>query len=71
MGGRSIEDRSFWAGSGGREGPFPMNSKIRSMDSGEGAGELERYEDTEEDIKRSQDLARSKIKSNKAREDYR
>ena len=62
MAGRKIDDHAFWAGKG-REYPLPMESKMKRVESAEGAGSVARYEDTNEEIVKTQRAGDSKIKS--------
>ena len=50
MGGRRIDDHSFWAGSMGKDSVCPDGAKMKRIDSAEGAGDLSRYEDSEKAI---------------------
>lgn len=63
MGGRHINDHSFWAGSSSKESPLPMKSKMKQEHSANGAGELNSYEDTTEKIKAQQEMGERKLKS--------
>jgi hypothetical protein len=62
-GGQRIDDHSFWAGSKGKASVFPDGPHKEKMEStANGAGSLSRYQDTTEEIKKSQNHAQSKIK---------
>lgn len=63
MGGRHIEDHSFWAGSHGKGVVMPDGAKTKSVDSAEGFGELNHYEDTNETIVSQQNAAKKKVHS--------
>lgn len=60
--GRRIDDHSSWMGSAGKDMVMPMGVKMKREDSAEGAGSLERYEDTTETIKAQQEMGISKAK---------
>lgn len=71
MGGQKVSNHAFWAG-GKKEGmPLPMETKTKGESSANGAGKLDRYEDTTEAIKSVQDRGESKIRGHKMREGYR
>ena len=62
-GGQRIDDHSFWAGGKGKDSVFPDGPhKTKNESSAEGAGSLSRYQDTTEEIKKSQTHAQGKIK---------
>jgi len=63
-GGRKINDHSSWVGKGSDGTVFPMGVKVKTVTSAEGAGEINRYEDTSEEIKKAQEYNKGKIKSN-------
>lgn len=71
MGGQKIDDHSFWAGGAANGSPFPMGAKVKPYNSCDGAGELNRYEDTTETIKAQQDKSVSKVKAHPQKENYR
>lgn len=62
-GGQRIDDHKFWAGGPSKESPLPMKAKMKQESSADGVGELSVYEDTTEQIKASQELAKKKVKS--------
>ena len=66
-GGRSIDDHSFWAGKGSNGSVFPMGAKTKQEMSAGGAGEMTKYQDTTEAIKKSQEMAKAKIKGHQGR----
>lgn len=62
-GGQKIDDHSFWAGSKGSASVFPDGPhKVKMESTADGAGSLGRYQDTTEEIKKSQNHAQAKIK---------
>lgn len=61
MGGRKINDHSFWAGSKSKESPMPMNSKMMQESEASNFGALHHYEDTTEAIKAQQNLNVKKV----------
>lgn len=71
MGGRKIDDHSFWAGGKSKGSVFPEGVKIKEESSAEGAGTLSMYEDTTEMIKKQQEMGKGKAKSHSQREHYR
>lgn len=72
MAGRRIDDRSFWAGGPGKNSILPDGPhKTKVESSAMGAGELNKYEDTTEAIKATQETAKRKINSNMAKPGYR
>ena len=68
---RRIDDHSFWAGRGSDDSVFPDGVHVKEVEAADGAGELERYEDTNEAIVRTQDEGERKIKSHRMKEGYR
>lgn len=63
-GGQRIDDHSFWAGGKGKASVFPDGPHKEKMEStADGAGSLPRYQDTTEEIKKSQTHAQGKIKA--------
>lgn len=72
MSGQKIDDHSFWAGKAEKGYVFPMEKKVRSYVSAEGAGEVgSSYPDTTEMVKRDQDAGISKAKSRDMKPGYR
>jgi hypothetical protein len=71
MGGRAINDHSNWVGKSSKESPLPMESKMKQFSSAEGAGSVMRYEDTTEEIQRSQEKADKQIKNRPLKPNYR
>jgi len=71
-GGRRIDDHGSWMGMGSKGNPLPEGVKMKYETSAEGAGELNKYEDTTEAIKAGQEEAVKKIKSHPMKQpDYR
>jgi hypothetical protein len=70
-GGRKIDDHSFWAGSKSKDSVFPKGVHVKTQESGEGEGELMKYEDSSEQIKMQQDKGASKVKSHGRKDNYR
>jgi len=72
MGGRAINDHSFWAGAKGKDSVFPDGPhKCKDESSAEGVGTLAKYEDTTEAIKSQQMENKKKVMGHKMREGYR
>jgi hypothetical protein len=71
MGGQKIDDHSSWVGKGKAGTVFPSGTKSKGESSAEGAGALEKYEDTSAAIKSQQMESKKKIKSLPMREGYR
>ncbi len=62
-GGQRIDDHGWWAGAKGKASVFPDGPHKEKMESSaDGAGSLGRYQDTTEEIKKSQDHAERKLK---------
>jgi hypothetical protein len=70
MAGRKIDDHGSWMGKGS-EYPLPMGSKMKRVESAEGAGSLSKYEDTNEEIVKTQKAGDSKIKGRPLKDGYR
>jgi hypothetical protein len=66
-GGMSIDDHSFWAGKGSNGSVFPMGAKTKMESSAGGAGDMDKYEDTTERIKATQEMGQKKIKAHQGR----
>ncbi len=60
MGGRKIEDRAFFAGSGSPE--FPKGNHVKKYKSADSAGDVSEYEDTTEAIHEQQENGEREIK---------
>ncbi len=71
MGGKRIDDHSFWVGKGANGSVFPMGAKTKNESSATGAGDLSKYEDTTETIKAQQEMTKSKAKSHPMKSGYR
>jgi len=68
MGGRKIDDHSFWAGGKGKDSVFPDGPhKCKDESSAEGSGEVMKYEDNTEAIKSAQMKAKEKVKSHQGK----
>ena len=64
MAGQRIDDHSSWVGSHGKHSVFPDGPhKVKQEAHAEGFGDLAHYEDTNEEIVRSQHMAKSKEKA--------
>lgn len=61
MGGKRIDDHSFWAGSHGHNTVMPDGAKTKRDTTAESAGKLGLYEGVDEQIKRQQDMASSDV----------
>ncbi len=61
--GRRIDDHSFWAGKAGKDMVMPQGVHTKNESSAEGAGSVNKYEDTTEAIKMGQEAGDKKIKS--------
>lgn len=57
-----IDDHSFWAGKGPEGQPLPLEAKMKSYNSADGAGSLSSYEDSENAIQNMQERGISKAK---------
>ena len=69
---RKIDDHSSWMGSAGKDMVMPAGCKTKSMESaGEGAGDLAKYEDTEEAIRSQQKAGIAKAKGHSMKPGYR
>lgn len=61
MGGKHINDHSFWAGGKSKDSVFPKGVHTKDESSAEGFGGLSHYEDTTETIKSQQEMAKKKV----------
>ncbi len=61
MAGKRIDDHSSWIGKGSDGTVFPMGVKLKGESSAEGAGALNKYEDTTEAIKSQQVASKAKV----------
>jgi len=72
MGGRHIEDHSFWAGSKPKGTVFPEGPhKLKEEEDAKGFGKLSYYEDTTEALKAQQQLASKKVHSDPRKDLHR
>jgi len=72
MGGRHIEDHSFWAGGKSKSSVFPEGPhKTKDESSAEGFGALSHYEDTTETIKSQQMMNKKKVHGHPKKPDHR
>lgn len=71
MGGRKIDDHSFWAGAPSKGSVFPHGVHSKQMEAGPSGGELVEYFDSAPKIKEVQDKAVSKMKSYATKPGYR
>ena len=71
MGGQRIDDHKFWAGGKSKDSVFPMGVHTKDESSEEGAGKLNRYEDTTEEIKSQQAMGVRKAKSHDQKAGHR
>lgn len=71
MAGQRIDDHSFWAGGRSKASVFPEGAKSKSVSNVEGAGTLDKYEDTEERIAASQNDMKKDIKKNPMKPGHR
>lgn len=71
-GGQRIDDHSFWAGSKGSASVFPDGPhKVKMESTAEGAGSLARYQDTTEEIRKTQVHAEKQIKGRPLKDNNR
>ena len=68
---RMINDHSSWMGKGANGSVFPMGAKVKNESSAEGAGRLDKYEDTTEAIKSQQEMNKKKIHSHPQKAGHR
>lgn len=68
---RMINDHSSWMGKGANGSVFPMGAKVKNESSAEGAGRLDKYEDTTEAIKAQQEMNKKKVHSHPQKAGYR
>lgn len=71
MGGRKIDDHSFWAGSPAKGSVFPQGVHSRQMEEGPSAGSLNEYFDSASKIKEVQDKSARISRSYAAKPGYR
>lgn len=63
MAGRKINDHSFFAGRSSADSVLPKGVHTKQYTSAEGAGELNKYEDTSEEIRAAQVEGGKQIRS--------
>ena len=67
-GGQHIDDHSFWGGSKGKASVFPDGPHKEKMESSaEGAGSVNKYIDTTEEIRKEQVMAVKQVKGHQGR----
>ena len=66
-GGQRIDDHSFWAGGKSKGSVFPEGAKTKMESSAEGAGSMNKYEDTTERIKSAQEEGVRKAKGHQGK----
>jgi hypothetical protein len=71
MAGKRIDDHKFWAGGPSRDSVLPEETRVRSIDDVDGAGDLKRYEDSEETIRSQQEKGIREAESRPMKADYR
>lgn len=71
MGGRKIDDHSFWAGSHGKDMVMPDGAKTKRVTSAEGDGAVHHYEDTNETIVAQQEKGVSQARKHAMKPGYR
>lgn len=72
MGGRKIDDHSFWAGGHGKDSVLPDGPhKTKSVGHAEGFGELSHYEDTNETIVAQQNMNKKKVEGHPRKPGFR
>ncbi len=65
--GRRIDDHSFWAGKAGKDMVLPMGVHTKSESSARNAGDVDKYLDKTEVIKKVQDGKAAKIKGHQGK----
>jgi hypothetical protein len=68
---KRIDDHSFWAGKRSKDSVFPMGVHTKDESSADGAGMLDKYEDTTETIKSQQEMGTSQAKRHPTKSGYR
>lgn len=72
MSGQKINDHKFFAGGMTKDSVLPKGVHVKNYTSVEGAGEVSKYEDTDEAIKMGQEAGVKKIKGHPMKQpDYR
>lgn len=70
-GGKRIDDHSFFAGGKSKGSVFPEGIHTKDESSAEGAGELNKYEDTSSAIRASQETSKRKVMAHASKPEYR
>lgn len=68
---QKINDHSFWAGGPGKDMVMPDGVKTKSVPNADGAGGMDRYEDTNEAIVAAQKMGKAKAEAHKMKPNYR
>jgi len=71
MGGKRIDDHSFWAGKGSKESVFPKGVHTAGKSDDGHDGQIMKYEDTDEAIRSQQEMNVKKAKSHAQKTGYR
>jgi len=71
MAGRKIDDHANWIGGKSKASVFPEGVHIKNESSAEGAGRLNRYEDTTEEIHASQVKSESIVKKHDIKDSFK
>lgn len=71
MGGRKIDDHSFWAGGAGKNMVMPQGVHTKATSSEEGSGSLSHYEDNDMAIKSQQAMNVRKTKGHAQKPGHR
>lgn len=66
-GGMRIDNHSFWAGGKPEGSVFPKEAKMKKVESAEGAGEVMKYEDTNDRIVEAQREGTKKAKAHQGK----
>jgi hypothetical protein len=69
--GRRIDDHSFWAGKGDKHSIMPKGVHVKEFPSAGSAGDINRYDDISENIKQTQEEAKSRVKGHPQKPMYR
>jgi len=70
-GGQRIDNHASWVGARGKNVPLPDGAKMKQISQEEGAGEVMRYEDTQEAIKNVQSESVKQLKDRPLKTGYR
>lgn len=71
MSSRKIDDHSFFAGGKSKDSVFPKGVHTKHESSAGGAGELSHCVESSEDIKKVQEMNKSKANSHKMKDGHR